>query len=138
MTDQPVPHYSYKDLQVWQKGIDFCGQVMKSLQELKPAEKQLIGESLLSTAIAIPSHIANGYASKSKPMYIEGLKSALGQAAVVETIMESCKLAGISLKLEADDLKYLRIMLAKLTAAITGKNKDAQKEPEAAIVTAKV
>jgi len=124
MTDQPTTYHSYKDLQVWQKSLEFASQVIKSLGELKAADKQLIGEPLFSTAIAVPAHIANGFASKSKAVYVDSLKSALGQTAVIETIMESCTLAGISLSLSAEDLKFIRIMLAKLTSSLTSKNKE--------------
>jgi|GEM_PF-1655893 len=127
MTDQPTTYHSYKDLLVWQKSIGFCGQVIKCLEGLKTNEKQLLADQLLTAGLAIPTNIANGHASKNKNVYIESLKEALRQAAMVETIMESSSLAGIKLDLNAEELKFLRIMTAKLISSLTSKNKEEKK-----------
>lgn len=128
MTDKPTQYHSYKDLQVWSKSVEFSGQVIKNLQALKSQDRQIIGETLFTSAVAVPALIANGYASRSKSSYVENLKSALAQVAVIESIMESCITADISLEIDSEMIKLIRIMLAKLTSSITAKDRDQKTE----------
>jgi four helix bundle protein len=131
MTDKPTQYHSYKDLQVWQKSLDFCAQVIDSVQALKSNERQLLGEVLLSASFAVPSLIANGYSSRSKITYIDSLKAALNQLSVIETVMLSAQMSQISLGLELDTVQHIRIMLAKLTSSLTNKGKEPKAEATA-------
>ncbi len=76
---------SYKDLFVWQKGIDLVDAIYKIAALLPKQEQYILVSQMLRAAISIPSNIAEGYRRRHKAEYIQFLSIALASAAELET-----------------------------------------------------
>lgn len=76
---------SYKDLLVWQKGIDLVDAIYKIVSLLPKHEQYILISQMLRAAISIPSNIAEGYRRRHKAEYVQFLSIALASAAELET-----------------------------------------------------
>ena len=76
---------SFKDLKIWQKGIEIVKQVY-ALTKLFPKE-ELYGltSQTRRAAVSIPSNIAEGFRRLHNPEYKQFLYISLGSAAELET-----------------------------------------------------
>lgn len=112
-------HKSYKDLKVWQKGIELSQKIYQEVSSYPANTQGLIGNILINTSVAIPALIANGQASRSKNDYVAGLKGALGKLSELEALLLMKEGDDHSIEIYSDSLLELRLMLAKLTSSIT-------------------
>lgn len=69
--------YSYRDLLVWQKSVDFCGAVYQLSQQLPSEEKFGLKSQVERSAESIASNIAEGKMRRSKKDFVQFLKIAL-------------------------------------------------------------
>ena len=115
---------SYHELRVWQKSVELNQLLIKNLEELPTATRNLLGEHLVRAAVSVPAHIANGHASRSKTEYIENLKSGLRQLSVVESIVLTQGTEGEFYQSTTELLTEVRKMLAGLTSSLTKPKKD--------------
>lgn len=122
---------SYKDLRVWQKGIELAQTLFQEIETLPASSKTLLGSVLLPVVVAIPACIANGQASRSKTDYVANLKMALGKLSELEAILLMQAGSDHSIEVAEETLVELRKMLAKLTTTLT-KPKTVNPEKEAA------
>ena len=76
---------SYKDLLVWQKGIDLVDAVYKIAALLPKHEQYILISQMLRAAISIPSNIAEGYRRRHNSEYVQFLSIAIASAAELET-----------------------------------------------------
>lgn len=76
---------SYKDLKVWQKGIDLVDQVYQIVNKLPKHELYILGSQMIRAAISIPSNIAEGSRRSHKAEYIQFLSIAIASASELET-----------------------------------------------------
>ena len=75
---------SYKDLLVWQKGIELAKAVYKLTAKF-PAEEKFGIVSQLRRAMSIPSNIAEGQARRSTGEFVQFISNAEGSVAEVDT-----------------------------------------------------
>lgn len=134
---QPEPqggestYRSYKELRVWQKGIELAQVVYQEMETLPASSRSLLGSVLVPVVVAIPAGIANGYASRSKTDYVANLKMALGKLSELEALLLMQSGSDHSIEVAEESLVELRKMLAKLTTSLT-KPKTTNSEKEAA------
>ena len=76
---------SYKDLIVWQKGIELAKGVY-NLTRMFPADERFgLTSQMRRAAVSIPSNVAEGQARRTTPEYIQFVSHAEGSAAELDT-----------------------------------------------------
>ena len=76
---------SYKDLNVWQKGLDIVDQIYALAQKLPTEERYGLAAQMQRAAVSIPSNIAEGFVRRYRKEYAQHLYIALGSCAELET-----------------------------------------------------
>ena len=72
---------SFRDLQIWQKGLQITKEVYVLTQELPKEEMFGLISQMRRSAISIPSNIAEGRARSSRKDFSQFLHIALGSSA---------------------------------------------------------
>jgi four helix bundle protein len=87
---------SFKELQVWQKGIELVEMVYKITATFPEEEKYGLRTQMRRAAVSIPSNIAEGHLRKTAKDFKQFIAIARGSCAELETqIIISYKLAFI-------------------------------------------
>src|SRR3989344_2642604 len=82
---------SYQELLVWQKEIELVIEVYR-LTKLYPKEELYgITSQTRRAVVSMPSNIAEGYARKHRPEYIQFARIAFGSGAELETLLTIAK-----------------------------------------------
>ncbi|MBI4033509.1 four helix bundle protein [Candidatus Saccharibacteria bacterium] len=76
---------SYKDLLIWQRGIDLVESVYEITAQLPPQEKYGLATQLQRAAVSVPSNIAEGYKRNNLQEYIQFCGIASGSIAELDT-----------------------------------------------------
>lgn len=76
---------THKDLDVWNKAIDFVSEIYSITKTFPGDERYGIVAQIRRSAISIPSNIAEGSARSSKKEFIQFLYIALGSASELHT-----------------------------------------------------
>ena len=76
---------NYRDLVVWQKGIELTIGIYKLTSNFPESEKFGLTNQLRRAAVSIPSNIAEGHARKSDKEFGRFLRIALGSCAEIDT-----------------------------------------------------
>lgn len=79
---------SYKDLLVWQRGMDLSALVYRLSAELPGDERYGLVSQMRRAAVSVPANIAEGHQRKSTKDYLRFLSIASGSLAEVETLIE--------------------------------------------------
>ena len=115
---------SYKDLKVWQKGMDICAMAYEVTAEFPKEERYGLTAQIRDAATSIPSNVAEGYGRESSGSYAQFLKIARGSLFELETrILLSVRLGLVShasvehILSETDQEK---LMLSRLITKIEG------------------
>jgi four helix bundle protein len=96
---------SYKDLIIWQKGIEIVAFVYQLIHEFPKEEMYALSSQIKRSAVSIPSNIAEGYGRKSTQSYIHFVKIARGSLYELETqLLVAEKLGFVSSKNLYDDI----------------------------------
>lgn len=86
---------SYKDLKVWQKGIDLV-KLTYELTKLLPQEEEYgLKGQLRRSAVSVPSNIAEGYGRGTTKSYLNFLRIARGSLVELETQIIKCMELGL-------------------------------------------
>mgnify|MGYP000857337552 CR=1 FL=1 len=76
---------SYKELNVWKKGMEIVDQVY-GLTETFPSKEQYgLASQMQRAAVSIPTNIAEGFARHHTKEFVQFLHIALGSCAELET-----------------------------------------------------
>ena len=78
---------SYKDLIVWQKGIEIVSEVYRVTKQFPPAEQFALTSQLQRAAVSIPANIAEGYGRNTQKEYAHFLRIAGGSLSETETLL---------------------------------------------------
>jgi four helix bundle protein len=81
---------SFRDLVVWQKGMDLAVRVYKTSEKLPRSEAFGLTSQIRRAAVSIPSNIAEGKAVGGQT-YPRHIKIALGSEAELQTQIELAK-----------------------------------------------
>lgn len=111
---------SYKDLLVWQKSMNLCELIYKTLTSFPIDEKYGLVSQMKRSSISIPSNIAEGKSRGGRKEYLQFLYIAYGSASELETQLELSYRLGFLNKVEYTNidnlLKETLKMLNKLTS----------------------
>ncbi len=75
----------YKDLKIWQKGIDLVNKTYSITEKFPNSELYGLTSQMRRTAISIPSNIAEGFVRKHTKEYFHFLTISLGSCAELDT-----------------------------------------------------
>ena len=79
---------SYKDLLIWQKGIEIVDEVYK-MTKLFPSEENFsLTSQVKRCSVSIPSNIAEGWGRESEQSFLNFLRIARGSLYELETQVE--------------------------------------------------
>ena len=76
---------SFRDLDVWQLGMDLVVEVYKLCRALPPEERFALTEQLRRAVISVPSNVAEGFSRNSPKEFRHFLQIASGSRAEVQT-----------------------------------------------------
>lgn len=82
---------SYKDLVVWQKGIDLVEQIYRVTNKLPDCEEWGLISQMRRAAISVPSNIAEGYGRQATGEYKHHLSISRGSLFELETQLLICQ-----------------------------------------------
>ncbi len=77
--------HSFRDLKVWQKGIELVKEVYNTTREFPKEELYSLTSQMRRAAISIPSNIAEGFRRRFGKEQKQFLNIALGSCAELET-----------------------------------------------------
>jgi len=110
---------SYRDLDIWQKGMKIAGEVHKLTCGFPPIENYNLISQMNRSAASIPSNIAEGFRRSHKNEYKQFLFIALGSAAELETQVSLAKNFGYipeeTEKNLLEELNHISRMIINLT-----------------------
>ena len=78
---------SYRDLEVWQKGLDLAVEIYRLAKLMPKAEEYRITSQLLRAAASVPANIAEGHVRCSRKEYAQHVSIARGSLAETETFL---------------------------------------------------
>ena len=81
---------SYKDLEVWQRGIDVVTRIYRLTATLPNEERYGLSSQLQRASVSIPANIAEGWAREHLGDYLRHLSFAKASLAEVETLLIIC------------------------------------------------
>jgi four helix bundle protein len=114
---------SFRDLNIWHKGIDLVKDIYKETQNFPRQEIYGLTNQIRRAAISIPSNIAEGHIRQHRAEFRQFLSVALGSLAELETqIVISRELNYISIektKNLIDQMSSLGKMIRSLIKKIT-------------------
>ena len=76
----------YKDLQVWQKGVDIVDTIYEMTDRFPREEMYGLVSQMRRAAVSIPANVAEGFARHHTGEYRQFLYIALGSCAELETL----------------------------------------------------
>jgi four helix bundle protein len=79
---------SFRDLRVWQAGMDLVEQTYHTTQRFPTSETVGLAVQMRLAAVSVPSNIAEGYARESSKEYLQHVSIAQGSLAELETQLE--------------------------------------------------
>jgi len=85
MNDTKKQILSYKDLKIWNMGIDIVNKTYILTDQFPSVERYSLSAQMRRAAVSIPSNIAEGFMRYHKKEYIQFLYIALGSTAELET-----------------------------------------------------
>jgi four helix bundle protein len=105
---EDMPIRSYRELDVWKKGIELVKETYKLTEKFPEREKYGLVAQMRRSAISIPSNIAEGFRRYHNKEYRQFLYVSLGSCAELETQVTIAKqLEYIRESEEADLLEVL-------------------------------
>ena len=115
----------YKDLQVWQRSIDFVVEIYTLIKLLPTEEKYALGDQIRRAAVSIPSNIAEGMERSAVKEKLHFLSIAIGSLAEIETQLVICDKLGFVANEKTvqclEDVVTIRKMLYRLSIALKQK-----------------
>jgi four helix bundle protein len=82
---------SFRDLRVWQAGMDLVEQVYRLTQTLPKQEAYGLSAQMQRAAVSIPANIAEGYSRRYRAEYTQFVSISHASLAELETHIETAK-----------------------------------------------
>jgi four helix bundle protein len=106
---------NYKDLNVWQKGIELAKIIYKLTAQFPTEEKFGLVSQMRRAAVSIPSNIAEGQARHTTGEFIQAISHAEGSVAELNTQLilatELCFCSNNAAQPASELMDHLRRML---------------------------
>ena len=110
---------NYKELKVWQKGMDLTVEVYKLVKLLPKEETYALSDQMRRAVVSIPSNIAEGQGRNSDKEFIQFLSIARGSLWELETQIEICLRIGYIDQSLATDTNNLIAEISKMLNALS-------------------
>ena len=81
---------SFRDLRVWQAGMDLVEGVYKLARDFPGHELYGLTSQMQGAAVSVPSNIAEGYTRQHRREYLQHLAIARASLAELDTQLEIC------------------------------------------------
>lgn len=85
---------SFRDLDVWQLGMDLIVDVYEATKAFPDAERYGLTSQMRRAAVSVPANVAEGHASRSDGVYLHHVRIALGSQAELLTEIEAARRLG--------------------------------------------
>jgi four helix bundle protein len=79
---------SFRDLRVWQQGVDLVEQIYRISQTFPKHETYGLTSQMRRAAVSVPANIAEGHIRKHTKAFLNHLSIALGSLAELQTELE--------------------------------------------------
>lgn len=79
---------SFRDLKIWQLGIEIVEDIYKDIKKFPPEELYALSAQMRRSVVSMPSNIAEGFQRRHNKEYRQFLYISLGSAAELETHIE--------------------------------------------------
>ena len=109
--------HNYKNLKIWQKGLDLAEDIYKQTKSFPDDEKYGLTSQLRRASVSVASNIAEGSSRKSKKEFYHFLSIALGSTYEVGTQIELCSRIQL---LEKETIEKLFSLLDEIEKMIIG------------------
>lgn len=115
---------SYRDLLVWQKGVELVVLTYKLCEQLLRSEQFGLKAQMERAAVSIPANIAEGHGRRLTGEYLHHLAIANGSLMELETHFEIVLRLGFAKKVEVDALLARSAELGRMLFALMEKLKE--------------
>src|SRR3989442_12608318 len=112
---------SYKDLNVWQKGIELAKVIYTLTAQFPGEEKFGLVSQMRRAAVSIPSNIAEGQARHTRREFIQFLSHSEGSVAELETQVILCVELGYCALADTQEISSLTTELSKMLDSLRRK-----------------
>lgn len=85
---KPSKIRNYRDLAVWQRGMEIARQVYEATKDFPADERFGLTSQLRRAAVSVPANIAEGHARSSTKDYLRFIAIAIGSLAETATFLE--------------------------------------------------
>ncbi len=109
---------SFRDLDVWQLGMDLVVEVYKLCKVLPPEERFALTDQLRRAAISVPSNVAEGFSRNSPKEFRRFLQIASGSRAEVQTQLLIAERVGLLTRGQTKSALVLTERLGKALHAL--------------------
>lgn len=127
---------SYRDLLVWQKGVDLCVELYRATEAFPDHERYGLQSQIRRAGVSISSNVAEGHQRSSTQDYIRFCRMAKGSTGEVDTQLEIGRRLGYlkepKHKELLEGLVEIRRMLSGLIASLEARRDGAGKVQEEA------
>jgi four helix bundle protein len=112
---------SYRELKVWQKGIELVRKIYILTQGFPKSEVSGLSSQMQRAAVSIPSNIAEGQGRQHTGEFRQFLHIAIGSAAELDTQLVVAAELGYSTTENAQPIFELILEIRKMTYALINK-----------------
>jgi len=112
---------SFKDLKIWQKGIEIVKDTYAMTEEFPRKEMYGLTMQMRRSAISVPSNIAEGFKRYHSKEYSQFLHVALGSAAELETQIIIAKELGFIKESKTEEILEKLDHLCRMTSSLLNK-----------------
>ena len=111
--------HSFRDLLVWQKGLDLVVKVYQATGQLPPSELYGLTSQMRRSSVSMPSNVAEGKALGGRS-YPKHIKIALGSEAELQTQIEVTRRLKMLSDAEAHALAEQTSEVGRMLAGLYG------------------
>ena len=95
----------YKDLKVWQKGIEIVDKIYDMTDRFPRSELYALTQQMRRAAVSIPSNVAEGFVRNHSKEYTQFLHISLGSCAELDTQLIICGRRNYIKKVQLEQLQ---------------------------------
>jgi len=110
---------SYRDLTVWQKGVELAVLLYGVTRRFPPHERFGLSSQVQRAAVSIPANIAEGNGKSGKGHYLNHLSHSIGSLAELETLLLISHRVGYLTAATYRDLAALTDEIGRMLGSLT-------------------
>ena len=109
---------SFKDLEVWQVGMELVEEVYRFSAEFPSDERFGLTSQIRRASVSVPSNIAEGHGRESTQDFVRFLRMTQGSVKEVETQAMLCQRLGFASESDADRVLELADRVGRMTRGL--------------------